>query len=187
MKIIILLEPPYSIISLELEETAIAKKFTYFSLSDVYPSETGGESDIAKQMQSFPTRAEAQSFAYAAILKKHLKNPPKSGPNGFILDSDCIESPEEVGLLLDILTEMGHAAPIVLDIKTPMEECLDNVDDLSWEEDATAEVERYFQTQYTQLLTAFQARGLRVMDFEVIDKDERALNSQFIGILAMEE
>jgi hypothetical protein len=182
MKIIILLEPPYSIISLELEEIAQSQKFTYFSLSDVYPSETGGESEIAKQMKTFETRQEAQSYVFSAILKKHLKNPPKNGPNGFVLDPDCIESPKEIEILLDILAEMGQPAPIVVDIQTSLEECMENVAEMSWDEAAAAEVSAYFDVQYDLFLGTFKAKGLTIVDFDV-EMDEKGLSKQFLEIL----
>ena len=183
MKIIILLEPPYSIISLELEEIAQSQKFTYFSLSDVYPSETGSESDIAKTMKTYSSRQEAQSYAYRAILKKHLKNPPKNGPNGFVLDPDCVESPAEVAILLEVLTELGHPAPIVVDVQTSMEECMENVEDMSWDEEAAAEVSTYFEGQYDAFLDCYKHKGLTIVEFDV-EMDEKGLRKQFLTLLS---
>ena len=185
MKVFILLEPPFSTISLELEDAAETKKYCYFSLSDVYMSEAGGESDIAIRVKE--AKAEGQEllphFAYRLVLEKYLQKPPKNNPNGFVLDPDCFSSAEELEILLDVLEKAGQTVDTVIDIQTSPEECADYIADYQVDEaEGLQEIAEYFEVLYPEVQKILLRKGIKTEIFSS-DDNHRVTNKKFTELL----
>jgi len=186
MKTLLLLEPPFSTISLELEDAAAAKKYTYFSLSDVFMSETGGDSDIAKRLQEAKATGQelVPHFAYRIIMERYLQKPPKNNPNGFILDPDCFSSPEELKILLEVLAATGHPLDAVIDIRVTPEECADYMEDyLVDETEGLLEIAEYFEQTYPETMKILQEANVRIVAMSG-ETDARETYKQFCELLA---
>ena len=167
MKVFLLLEPPFSTISLELEDVAETKKYSYFSLSDVYMSEAEGGSAIAKKIAEAKAKGETllADFTYRLIVEKYLQKAPKNKPNGFVLDSDCVGSAAEFDILMEVLEKAGHEI-IVIDIQTPAEECAEYIEDFGVDEaEGMHEIAEYFEAFYPNICAKITERSLRTEIF----------------------
>lgn len=174
MKTFLLLEPPFSTISLELEDAAEAKKYCFFSLSDIYMSEVVGEGTIAKKIKETKASGEPlpPHFAYRLIIEKYLKKPPKNTPNGFVLAPDCFGSVEELEILLEVLDQNENKIDAVIDIQISPEECASYLEDYQVDEaKGLAEIAKYFEVLYPPFLEILKKKGIRI---EVFNSDEDA-------------
>jgi hypothetical protein len=171
MKIILLLEPPYSMISLELEDAASSNGYSYFSLSDAFMNEAGSNSALGKKINSkSEDESDIQSeYVYKELLRHYLKKAPKNTPNGFILDPDCVNSFRELQLLLQILKELEHELYAVVDIMVDQDNCYEYVPAFIDEDEAEDEIEAYFDEIYPQALALFHQLGIRVESFDEED------------------
>lgn len=184
MKVFILLEPPFSTISLELEDAAVAKKYSYFSLSDVYVSEAGGESEISKRLKEARNSGQEllPHFAYRMIIEKYLQKAPKNSPNGFVLDPDCISSVGELNILLDVLEKAGHSVAII-DIQVPAEACAEYIEDFGIEEaEGLSEIAEYFESFYPEIIDNLKEKGLQLEVFND-EEDPRLTFKRFSEML----
>ena len=186
MKVFLLLEPPFSTISLELEDAAEAKKYSYFSLSDIYMSETVGASDIAKRIEEAKSAGHEllPHFAYSLIIEKYLQKAPKNTPNGFVLDPDCFSSAAEFSILIDFLEKAGHALTII-DIQTPAEECAEYIEDFGIDEaEGLKEIGDYFNQLYPEIQNIIKEKGLQTKLFSS-EEDPRVTFKRFGEILSL--
>ena len=184
MKVFLLLEPPFSAISLELEDVAETKKYSYFSLSDVYMSEAEGGSAIAKTIAEAKAKGETllADFTYKLIVEKYLTKAPKNKPNGFVLDPDCIGSATEFDILMEVLEKAGHEI-VVIDIQTSAEECAEYIEDFGVDEaEGLLEIAEYFDTFYPTISAKITEKGLRTEIFSG-EEDPRLLIKQFLEML----
>jgi hypothetical protein len=178
VKVFLLLEPPFSTISLELEDVAETKKYSYFSLSDVYMSEAEGGSAIAKTIAEAKAKGETllADFTYRLIVEKYLHKAPKNKPNGFVLDPDCIGSAAEFDILMEVLEKAGHEI-IVIDIQTPAEECAEYIEDFGVDEaEGMQEIAEYFDTFYPTIWSKITEKGLRTEIFSSEEDSIATLN-----------
>lgn len=184
MKIILLLEPPYSMVSLELEDGAAANGFTYFSLSDAFMNEAGSNSELGKKINSkSEDENDIQSeYIYRELIKHYLRKAPKNTPNGFVLDPDCINSVRELQLLLQGLKELGHELYAAVDIMVEQDVCYEYIPSFMEEEEAEEEIETYFDQIYPQALSLFHQLGIRVESLDEED-DPREVYQEFEALL----
>ncbi len=186
MKVFLLLEPPFSTISLELEDVAETKKYSYFSLSDVYMSEAEGGSAIAKTIAEAKAKGETllADFTYRLIVEKYLQKAPKNKPNGFVLDPDCVGSAAEFDILMEVLEKAGHEI-IVIDIQTPAEECAEYIEDFGVDEaEGMQEIAEYFDTFYPNICASIKAKGLQTELFSS-EEDPRVSFKRFGDLLSI--
>lgn len=186
MKVFLLLEPPFSTISLELEDAAEAKKYSYFSLSDIYMSEAVGGSDIAKRLEEAKIAGHEllPHFAYRLIIEKYLQKAPKNTPNGFVLDPDCFSSAAEFEILIEVLEKAGHPV-VVIDIQTPAEECAEYIEDFGIDEaEGLQEITDYFERLYPEIQTIIKAKGLQTELFSS-EEDPRFTFKRFGELLSV--
>lgn len=151
MKIILLLEPPFCSMSLDIEDVFSVKKYSYLSLSDLFMAEMGGGSAIFKEVKS--QESSDPQFVFKAIVEKYLQKTPKNFPSGFVLDPDFINDREELILLLELLKKMGHQISYVIDIQESEEICKEYIDDFQVDrEEGVAEIRNYFDEFYPQVI-----------------------------------
>ncbi len=186
MRIFLLLEPPFSTISLELEDAALTRKYYYFSLSDVFISETAGGSATAKRLkESIENGEEMQPLlSYRIILEKYLQKPPRNFPNGIILDPDCFGTAEELQVLLEVIEKYGNKIEGVIDIQTDAEECADYIEDFGVDEaDGLLEISDYFENLYPEAKKIFKKKDIEIIATFSPDEDPRKMLKQFTDML----
>ena len=189
MKTILILEPPFSSLSLEFEEMAAKAKYTYFSLSDALLAELGGDSEISKKMEDLKQNQDTNisDLAVELILKKYLQKPTKNNPNGFILDSDCFNSLEELKQLKETLNSFGYQIDTVVDVKLTPEECAEDIEDFQVERsEGLAEIADYFENLYPQSLEFLKSNEIEIIEISD-EEDEKLLFAKFAQILKQEK
>ncbi len=184
IKIILLLEAPYSMVSLELEDAVQPNGYTYFSLSDAFMNEAGSNSALGKKISKGKDEDSSieSEYIYTELLRHYLKKAPKNGPKGFVLDPDCINNVRELQLLIAVLQELGHESFTVVDIMTERELCLEYIPDFIDEEEAEEEIDAYFDEIYPQALALFHQLGIRVEHLDEED-DPRESYQDFVALL----
>jgi hypothetical protein len=185
MKYILLLEPPFCTTSLDLEEIAEKKKYYYLSMSDVYISELGGETEISEKLKELKSQNQeiSENFTYELILEKYLKKTPRNFPNGFVLDPDCFGTKEELNILLEKIIQLENSDLLVIDIISTPEQCAELIVDYQADEtEGREEIKEYFESFYPEVKEILSAKNIPVKIIES-DKEEKEIAKNFSSIL----
>ena len=187
MRYILLLEPPFCTTSLDLEEIAEKKKYYYLSMSDVYISELGGETEISEKLKELKSQNQeiSANFTYELILDKYLKKTPKNFPNGFVLDPDCFGTLEELNILLEKIIQYENAELLFIDILSTPANCEELIVDYHADEaEGKEEIKEYYESFYPKVSEIIKSKNIPVKTLES-DKEEKEIAKIFSEILSL--
>ncbi|EJF51963.1 hypothetical protein SapgrDRAFT_0210 [Saprospira grandis DSM 2844] len=175
MKTLLLLEPPYAIYSLEVEELALQEDYYYLSLSDLFMQEAGSKSALGQSLGELDAKAR-----YKQLMQSKLRKLPRNIKAGWLLDPDCISSLEEAQALKELLEELNHPLDAIIIGQATAENLLAEVPDYEDKETAAEEIKDYFVTLLPGILQIFP----EVPQLELSEQDDwKALHKQIRKLL----
>ena len=174
MKTLLLLEPPYAVYSLEVEELALQEDYYYLSLSDLFMQEAGSKSALGKNLGELDPKAR-----YQQLMQSKLRKLPRNIKAGWLLDPDCISSLEEAQALKELLEELNHPLDAIIIGQASEEELLTDLPDYIEKETAAEEIKEYFTHLLPGILQIFpdvpQTELSEESDWKVLHKQIRTV------------